>query len=316
MRDENVSERAVALVQQAVDLLRRAEQAPVSPVNTTLPPKLRRECRRAAARLRRGQLQPRYHNILTAEQLADIYERTIRRDEILERVRRDLHRVALEFRGILETNADEVNKAVDALIAETRRAMEQDGPGSEAARRYRLMQFLGWRGRQSLKNKRRQKAPEPPLIPVIGDPFTMPRLVASAAEVLPSGPPAGEAVITIPPDGSDLGRGRVFIRIGTGEWRWIGSFARGHAGPSTISMLPDGRHLFVSAAGAGYIIDAKSRTLVETTGTEILGVTRNEPNTLFVVDHKDSLEAFDEAGRLWKTGTISAGGFRGMTLSP
>jgi len=166
MKHENASERAVALVQEAVDVLQRAEQAPVSPVNASLPRNLRREYRRKAARLRQGRAQPRYANLYTAEQLADIYERTIQRDEILERARRDLRRIALELRRIKETNGDEVGEAIQTLIGETKRSMEQDGPGSEAARRYRIMQFLGWSGRRYLTNRRRQKAPPPPLIPV------------------------------------------------------------------------------------------------------------------------------------------------------
>lgn len=316
MKQENASERAVALVQQGVDVLQRAERAPVSPVNASLPPNLRREYRRKAARLRQGKLQPRYANLHTAEQLADIYERTIRRDEILEGVRRDLRRIALDLRRIIETNGDEVREAIQALIAETKRLMEKDGPGSEAARRYRLMQFLAWSGRQSLTNKRRQKAPPPPLIPVIADPFTQARYELAAAEILPSPSSPGEADIAIPPDGRDFGRGRLFIRIGTGERSWTGSFARGHGTASTIFLMPDAKHLFVSADGAGYIIEAGSRTLVETIGTNVAGVMRDEPMTLFIVAHEDmSLEAFGTTGRLWKTDAIGSGGFRGMAIT-
>ncbi|HYI12601.1 MAG TPA: hypothetical protein VEK57_26355 [Thermoanaerobaculia bacterium] len=70
---------------------------------------------------------------------------------------------------------------------------------------------------------------------------------------------------------------------------------------STIFMMPDGKHLFVSANGAGYILDERSRTLVERTGTEIVGVSRDEGMTLFIVNHNDvSFEAFGPGGRLWK----------------
>ena len=66
-------------------------------------------------------------------------------------------------------------------------------------------------------------------------------------------------------------------------------------------MMPDGKHLFVSANGAGYIIDERSRTLVERTGTEIVGVSRDADMTLFIVNHNDvSFEAFGPGGRLWK----------------
>ena len=108
----------------------------------------------------------------------------------------------------------------------------------------------------------------------------------------------------------------MFIRIGTGERSWIGSFARGHAAVSTIFMMPDDKHLFVSADGAGYIIEAGSRTLVETIGTEVAGVMRDEAMTLFVVSHGNmSLEAFGRSGRLWKTDAIGSGGFRGMAMT-
>ncbi|HEX7153587.1 MAG TPA: hypothetical protein VF618_19015 [Thermoanaerobaculia bacterium] len=301
---------------QAVDVLQRAEQAPVSPINTTLPPKLRRELRRGAARLRKGEMQPRYVNLHSAEQLADIYERTARRDEILDGVRNDLRRIARDLKRILDTNGDEVMPAIQAVLDETRRLAEEGGPGSEAAQRYRFMQFLGWSGRQDLMKKRRKKASVPVGIPVIGDFATEARYTASAAEVLPSGPSEGEAVFTIPPDGSDFGQGRVFIRIGTGAQRWVGSFARGHGTASTIAMMPGDQHLFVSAAGAGYIIEAASRTLVETSGTKVRGVMGDAARTLFIVSHDNiRLEAFGPSGRLWKTEALGCGGFRRMTLT-
>ena len=66
----------------------------------------------------------------------------------------------------------------------------------------------------------------------------------------------------------------------------------------------------------GYIIEIGSRTLVESTGLEVVGVTRDESLTLFVVNHNGtSLEAFGPAGRLWKAGPIGCGGFRSMDLA-
>ena len=136
-----------------------------------------------------------------------------------------------------------------------------------------------------------------------------------ACEVLASPPPDGEPVIVIPPDGSDAGRGRTYMRIGIGAARWTGSFASGHTGFNTAYLLPDGKHLFVCAEGAGYIIDVKSRTLVETVGTHVVGTRHDEPLTLFVINHDGrSLEAFGRAGRLWKTGAISDGAFRRVCL--
>jgi hypothetical protein len=139
----------------------------------------------------------------------------------------------------------------------------------------------------------------------------------TACERLPSPPSSGETVIAIPPEGKDSGRERIFLRIGACEFSWIGSFERGHTCfCSTVQMLPDRKHMFVMAGGAGYIVDAKSRALVETIGTKVIGVMSNRPRTLFFVNHGDTIfEAFGERGRLWKTAPIGSGGFRELALT-
>jgi hypothetical protein len=63
-----------------------------------------------------------------------------------------------------------------------------------------------------------------------------PRLKDSRKSGLPS---PGQAVIAIPPEERDSGRGRVFLRIGIGEASWIGSFEIGHMSVSKIVMMPD-----------------------------------------------------------------------------
>lgn len=316
MKNDNAAERAAALVHEALDVLQRAGNAPDSPVNTFLPAKLRREFRRGAERLRRRKAQPRYRNLHTSEELADIYERTVRRDEIIEQGRRDFKRITRDLGRVLEENDPEVGKAMETLIVEAERAAEEHGPGSEAAQRYRHLQMLAWLAQRSHSHHRRGRLPAPLNIPLASDPSVEARNQATAAEVLASPPSSGEAVIAIPPDGKDSGRGRIFLRIGAGEASWIGSFERGHMNVSTIFMMPDGKHLFVSAEGAGYVIDAQSRTLVEEIGTEIAGVMRDDPMTLFFVDHNGmSLEAFGRSGRLWKTDAIGSGGFRRMAIT-
>lgn len=315
MNDDNTSERAVALVHQALDLLRRAEDAPASPVNSFLPAKRRRALRRSAARLRQGKAEPRYKNLHTAEQLADVYERTVQRDEMFEQSARDLKRITRELERIREEHPAELQEAMVALVLDVKRSAEEQGPGSEAARRFRYVLYLARAGHQRHSHRRRQRTPVPRRIDIAPDPSVQARYEQSAAELLTSPPSSDEAVIAIPPQGQDSGRERIFLRIGTGQASWIGSFERGHTNVSTIFMLPDGKHLFVSAAGAGYVIDAKSRTLVETTGTEVVGTMGDEQLTLFIVNHNGmSLEAFGRNGRLWKTDTISTGGFRRMAL--
>lgn len=300
MPNGNAPERAASLVHAALDVLRRADRAPHSPLPSFLPTKKRRELRRAAQRLRRGQVEPRYGNLHSPEELADIYERAVQRDEIFERTFRDFTRISLDLGRILEENDPEVRKALDTAILELERSAEEQGPGSEAACRYWHLQFLGWWGQQSHSARRRQRDSAPPLPPLVTDPLVEARYCLSAAEFLSSSSPPGEAVVAIPPEGRDSGRERILIRIGLRESSWIGSFERGHTHCNTAFLMPDLKHLFVSADGAGYIIDLKSRTLVERLGTQVTGVMKNEARTVFALVHNGtSLEAFGRRGRLW-----------------
>lgn len=315
MNDDNVSERAVALAQQALDLLRFVKDAPASPFKTFLPGKRRRVLRRDAARLREGKAEPRYKNLHTAEELAALYERTALRDEIIEHGVRLIKWIARDFGRIRKEHPAELQTAMEAFVREAHQSAEQHGPGSEAARRYETLLYLAGLGRQRHSHRRRQRTPVPRRIDLAPDPSVAARYRLSAAELLTSPPSSDDAVIAIPPHGQDSGRGRIFLRIGLDQASWIGSFERGHTRFSTVCMLPDDQHLFVSAEGAGYVIDVKSRTLVESTGTQVVGTTGDEQRTLFVVDHNGmSLEAFGRTGHLWKTDTISSGGFRRMTL--
>jgi len=311
MNNDNATERAVALVNQMLDALDRANWAPESPVNALLTPKLRREFRRGAARLRQGKSQPKYKNLYTAEQLADIYERTVQRDEIVEPAIEDCRRIGRELRRIVE-ESPEVLPTIAEMIVDAKRLADESGPDSEAAQRYLYMKALACLSQQSRIRGRRQKARDSRPMGMAPDPSVEEYNQMSAMEILDSPPAAGETVIAIPPEGMDSGRGRILIRIGVDERSWTGSFERGRQRVSTACMMPDGKHLFVSAEGAGYIIDARSRTLVETIGTDVAGVMLDEkPPTLLIVDHNGvRLEAFGKSGRLWKTTVISVGGFR------
>ncbi len=298
---------------EVLDVLQRAERAPDSPVNTFLPGKMRRKYRRAARRLRRHESQPRYRNLHSAEELADIYERTAQRDEMIEQALSDFQRLTLALGRVLEENDPEVGKAIGTFIDEAERLAEEHGPGSEAARQYWRLQWLGWFGQRWHAHRRRPQVPGP-MPPLSMDPSIEVRNYLTAAEILDA-PPPGEQVIAIPPEGSGSGRERAYVRIGLGEASWIGSFEIGYTKIGSFSLMPDNKHLFVSAKGAGYIIDLKTRTLVEQIGTHVAFVWRDAANTLLTVDHNGmSLESFDKNGRLWKTDTISAGGFREISL--
>ena len=311
MKNDYASERAAALINETIAAFQRIEDAPTSPMNGILPADSRRRHRRAAARLRRGQLVPRYRNLHTPEQLADIYEQTARRDEILEQTGLELVRIGREMERVVEQEGPAVIRTFNAMFLEAERGAMLDGPDSEAGQKYRRMRFMISLGTR-LEFEKRRGTPHAPVLPLLTKDPRIERGYELAAAELLSSPPPDEAVIAIPADGRDSGRGRLFVRIGIGEASWIGSFERGQVRVSAVSMLPDGKHLLVSAAGAGYIIDAQSRTLVEQTGTEIIGMIQDDdPLTLLVVNHNGmALEAFGRTGRLWKTDAFGSGEFR------
>jgi hypothetical protein len=316
MKKENKAERAVALVNAAIDALRRAETAPDSPVNRFTSVVERRELRRQARRLRKGQLEPIHKNLNTRPQLADIYERTALRDDTFDEARTAFMQANRELDPIIEEGDPEVEKALDALVLEMQHAAREGGPESEAAQRLRCLQFLGEAGEKWHDQKRRGNTSRMMYIAprLTSDPLIQARMEAAAAEILTAAPD-GEPVWTFPAEDSGTGRGRLLLRIGVRPVWWIASFERGNKGPSTVQLMPGDKHFFVSAAGAGYIIEAKTRTLMEKIGDDVVSVGFDESRMRFFVNHDDRiLEAFGPHGRrLWKTETIGSG-FRGLAL--
>jgi len=130
MKKESKAERAVALVNACIDAMRAAENAPDSPINRYTSVVERREMRRQAKRLRKGQLEPMYPNVNPAPQLADIYERTALRDDIFDAQRINFLNAQKELGKILEENDPEVRKALDDQIDQMKREAQEGGPGS------------------------------------------------------------------------------------------------------------------------------------------------------------------------------------------
>ena len=172
MKKNDAPERAAALIHQAVDVLQRARHAPASPISAFTPAKVRRQMRRNAARLRAGEVLPRHPNIIHSnEELADVLERTARRDEIFEQGNEEFRRISLELEGIFEKNDPAVMEAIKALLLDAIGAAERGGPGSDAAERFQQMLHLAWLGRHALTRRRRQRdLPVPrPILPPRGD---------------------------------------------------------------------------------------------------------------------------------------------------
>ena len=316
MKTKYESERTAALVEEVIAILERLENAPESPITTFLPTKARLRARRTAKQLRKGQLQPRHPNVHTPDKLATDFEQAAKRDEIVERAGPDLIRIGRELRRVAAEEGQAAIDTFNAIFNEAALGFRIYGPDSVPGQRYRRMMFFVSIGTELEQLDRRQKRRSfADMIPGLRrDPSTQALWEATAAEILTE-VPAGETVFAFPAEGDGGERGRVLMRIGVRNVAWIGSFARGSKGPSTVQPMPGNKQLFVSAAGAGYIIDACSRRLVETIGDDVVSVGRDESGEVFIVNHDDrSFEAFGPAGRLWKTDAISCGGFRNLTL--
>jgi len=313
------SERAVAIINEAIDALQRGADAPESPIKKFHSREERSVLRRDAIRLRRGQLQPQYGNVVSPGELADILELTIRRDETIETAHADLRRALEKLERLIEEEGNAVRDTFYAMLREAEEEAIVQGPDGEAARRVVHMRFIIEIAKKGDAQYRRKSATPirigPPLSKnPFADRISEAFIRMMAAQVIDSAP-AGEAVLTFPADGGDAERGRLLIRIGLGNDSWVGSFQRGDTDHSTVQLLPDGNHLLVTAGGAGYILDLQSRALVERIGDDIVSVGDAYNRSVYFVNHGDrSFEAFGIPGRLWKTGDIGCGGFRGLDV--
>ncbi len=310
MRNQNVFDRAVALLNELVDVYLPVEKAPCFPLDQRTTGKDRRLYRRAADRLRRGKQEPVFKTLYTAEQLATLLEEIVRHDDLRDETLEASSRIGPEIGALMREDAEAVREAFDAVFLGTQRLAEEQGPDSEAAARWRTLQGFN-RAAGVVMDDRRRQITAPPR----RDPWR--RIPLVPAEVLDDAPEGAE-IIPIPAeagdDKDDTERERMLVRIGLGPSSWIGSFACGEKPMSTMFIMPNGKHFFVSAHGAGYIVDLESRTLVERTGTAVVGIHRDALATIFLIDHNDSLEAFGVVSRLWKTPPLGAGGLRNIAL--
>jgi hypothetical protein len=271
-----------------------------------------------AKRLRNGQLHSEFGNVVSSQELADIYDLTIRRDEIFETAHADVSKAIAKLGDLIKEEGTAVRDTFYIMLREAEEEARILGPGSEAARRVQQMNFIREIAKKNESDYRRQGDDRihisPPMTKsfagrVMGVIFEM-----TAAEILDA-PPPGETILSFPAEGGDPARERVLFRIGVDDLSWIASFERGNTEHCTVQMLPDWRHFLVCAGGAGYIIDVESRTLVERLGDDIVEIGDAYNRSVYFVNHGNrSLEAFGMPGRLWKTEEISCGGFRNLDV--
>jgi hypothetical protein len=307
MRNKHVFDRVVALLNELVDVYLRADKIPHRPSSEKLTTKKdRRLYRRAAGRLRRGEQEPVFKGSYSPEQLAEFLEFTALHDDLREQSSETFFRTGPEIGALMREDPEAAREAFEAVFTGALRLAKEHGAGSEAEARWDVLKRMARTAKTVMSDRQRQRDKSEP------DP--MRRIPLVPAEVLDD-VPEGAEVIPIPAEEDDPERARMLVRIGLGASSWIGSFACGEKPVSTMFIMPDGKHFFVSACGAGYIVDLESRTLVERAGTEVVGVHRDELMTIFLIDHNGmSLEAFGVVSRLWKTPPLGSGGLRNITL--
>jgi len=304
MRNQKVFDRAVALINELVDAYLPVEKAPCFPLDRRTTGKDRRLYRRTAGRLRQGLQEPIFKTLYSRDQLATLLEQIVRHDDLRDKTAEASHRIHPQIGALMREDARAVREALETVFLETHRLAEEQGPDSEAAARMRTLEWFN-RAAGVVLDDRRRGIKDPPR----RDPLRRVPLVP--AEVLEE-VPEGAEVIAIKAEHDDPDRERLLVRIGLGASSWIGSFACGEVPSWTAFIMPNGKHFFVSACGAGYILDLESRTLVEHTGTDVVGIHRDALMTCFLIEHKDSLEGFGVVNRLWKTPSLGAGGFRNI----
>ncbi|HEX3535014.1 MAG TPA: hypothetical protein VHT23_12435, partial [Gemmatimonadaceae bacterium] len=232
MEKKYASERTVAVIEEAIDALQRGSEAPESPIKKFHNQQERDELRRLAKRLRKGQIHPHYGNILSGAELADIYERTILRDEIIEAAHKDLRRAIATLEKLIQEEGQAVNQTFYAMVRDAEEAALVLGPGSEGARRLRQMSFIIEIAKKGEAQYRRKSSSDvvhvgPSLTKdPIGDAIMATIFSMTAAEILDA-PPDGEPVLAFPAEGTDPARARVLMRVGLGPASWVGSFEQG-----------------------------------------------------------------------------------------
>ena len=306
MKNNRVYQRAIELLEEMLDLMEQIDNAPDRLFPKYLPGKERRLLRRRSDRLRKGEARPKNENLFSAEELAQRFDDTVAANELREKTGPAFERNFAEMGRLTHEDGPAAKQAIDDFFLDALTQKREQGPGSEAERRWnRLQFFVGFIKSVRTDSRRKKPGQMPPearkaIVPLV------------PAEILSSAPP-NEAVIAIPAE--DSGRERMLIRIGDEGKSWIGNFECGTKRVSSVFMLPDRKHFFVSADGAGYIIDYASRALVERDGTGIVGTMRDYLLTIFIVIHdSSSFEAFGKEGRLWRTRTIGDGLLRKVLL--
>jgi hypothetical protein len=128
-------------------------------------------------------------------------------------------------------------------------------------------------------------------------------------KILPGLPPYGERAISFPRPGAF--REGLVVEFQTEAGRWVGNFARWWDGlESSVHAELGAGSVVIVAAGAGYVVDAVSRTLVHAIGTDVRRIWYAPKQGAMIVSNDLWFEAFDGGSIRWRSRRLSWDGMR------
>ena len=101
----------------------------------------------------------------------------------------------------------------------------------------------------------------------------------------------------------------------SGAEPWVGNFQRGLSSYDAAHLHPDARGLVVVAGGQAYVVEPKSRQLIETFGAQVCWSEQIAEHQLLVFHNGLWFNAYGPGGQLWQTRRLSWDGVRVESIS-
>ena len=96
---------------------------------------------------------------------------------------------------------------------------------------------------------------------------------------------------------------------------WVGNFQRGLSSYDAAHLHPNSRDVVVVAGGQAYVVEPKSRHLIETFGAGICWSQTLDDHQLLLFHNGLWFNAYGRAGQLWQTRRLSWDGIRVESIS-
>src|SRR5437763_15563563 len=118
MKNNKVYERAIALLEELLEIMERTDNAPPRLFSKYLPGKERRLLKRRADRLRKDTAKPRFENLFNGPGLAQLFEDTVAANELREKTGPAFDRNFEEMRRLADEDGAAVRQAIDDCFAD------------------------------------------------------------------------------------------------------------------------------------------------------------------------------------------------------